>query len=383
MMTQTTMTFAPALAWPLLALLALWGAVELGRVVVMRAHLRSAMAAGLRFLAVLAILVALARPQRLEETERALPDRLILLVDRSASMRIGKRQTMADEAVRSLAAAAQREGLVVETASFDDREQPAGEALRQARLAGEDRALAAVIVITDGLIQDPDRLRQALPGGRPLHLLLAGDPQMRDRRLVIESAPPYAVVGRPVAIRLRVEESGQTDGREIPLVIDTQDGGRQERLVPPGEPVTISVTPRRRGTSWVSLSVAAAPAEDVTANNRHILQIEAVRDRLRVLLVSGEPHPGERAWREILKSDPAVDLVHFTILRLVESQDPARPEELSLIPFPTDRLFGKELAGFDLVIFDRYRLRGVLQPGHLDAIRDYVLAGGSLFVASG
>ena len=382
-MTQTGMTFAPALAWPLLAVVMLWALVELGRMLAARKQPRRMLAAGLRCLAVLAVLVALLQPRGLEETTRPLPDRLILLVDHSASMGIARRAAMAEQAARSLAAAGRRLGLAVETAIFDDRDRPAGEALRQARLAGDDRALAAVVVITDGLIQDPAALARALPAGRPVHLLLAGRPAMRDRRLVIESAPPYAVVGRPVTIRLRVEDNGGPADGQVPLVITEQDGLRREQQVPVGRSVTISHTPHRRGTIWVSLAVPPAPDEAVTANNRRILRIEAVRDRLRVLLISGEPHPGERAWREILKSDPAVDLVHFTILRLVESQDPARAEELSLIPFPTDRLFGKELAGFDLVIFDRYRLRGVLRGEHLEAIRRYVREGGSLFVASG
>ncbi len=382
-MTQTGMTFAPALAWPLLVAVMLWALAELGRMAAARRQPRRMAAAGLRCLAVLAVLVALLQPRRLEETAQPAPDRLILLVDRSASMGIGRREAMAEQAVRSLTEAGRRLGLAVETAAFDDRDRPAGEALRRARLAGDDRALAAVVLVTDGLIQDPERLARALPAGRPVHLLLAGRPAMRDRRLVIESAPPYAVVGRPVTIRLRVEDNGASAEGQVPLVIAEQDGLRRERSVPVGRAVAISHTPHRRGTTWVSLAVPPAPGEAVTANNRRILRIEAVRDRLRVLLVSGEPHPGERAWREILKSDPAVDLVHFTILRLVESQDPARPEELSLIPFPTDRLFGKELAGFDLVIFDRYRLRGVLRAEHLEAIRRYVRQGGSLFVASG
>lgn len=383
-MTQTGITIAPVLAWPLLVLVGLWAIAELARMVAARRQPRRMAAAGLRCLAVLVVLLALLQPRRLEETARPLPDRLILLVDRSASMGIGQREAMAEEATRRLTEAGRRLGLQVETAAFDDRDRAAGDALRQARLAGDDRALAAVVLVTDGLVQDPAQLARALPAGRPLHLLLAGDPGMRDRRLVIESAPPYAVVGRPVTIRLRVEDHGSPPAQgEVPLVIADQDGNRRERLVPVGRSVTISHTPHRRGTSWLSLAVATAPGEAVTANNRRTLRIEAVRDRLRVLLISGEPHPGERAWREILKSDPAVDLVHFTILRLVESQDPARPEELSLIPFPTDRLFGKQLSGFDLVIFDRYRLRGVLQPSHLDAIRRYVRDGGSLFVASG
>ena len=81
-----------------------------------------------------------------------------------------------------------------------------------------------------------------------------------------------------------------------------------------------------------------------------------------MLLVSGEPHAGERTWRNLLKSDASVDLVHFTILRPPEKQDGTPINELSLIAFPIRELFELKLDQFDLVIFDRYRRRGILPP---------------------
>lgn len=127
----------------------------------------------------------------------------------------------------------------------------------------------------------------------------------------------------------------------------------------------------------------AAEQELSLANNRAALVINGVRDRLRVLLVSGEPHPGERTWRNILKSDPGVDLVHFTILRPPEKQDGTPINELSLISFPIRELFEVRLHEFDLIIFDRYRRRGVLPSLYLDNIAKYVLDGGAFLEASG
>ena len=98
------------------------------------------------------------------------------------------------------------------------------------------------------------------------------------------------------------------------------------------------------------------------------MQINGVRDRLRVLLVSGEPHAGERTWRNLLKSDASVDLVHFTILRPPEKQDGVPVDELSLIAFPTRELFIEKIEDFDLIIFDRYRRRGILPSLYLENI---------------
>ncbi|MEO1472043.1 MAG: glutamine amidotransferase, partial [Pseudomonadota bacterium] len=100
-------------------------------------------------------------------------------------------------------------------------------------------------------------------------------------------------------------------------------------------------------------------------------------------LVSGEPHPGGRAWRDLLKADPMVDLIHFTILRPPAKQDGTPVSELSLIAFPTRELFLDKIDGFDLIVFDRYRWRGVLASAYLANIARYVREGGAVFVASG
>ena len=102
-----------------------------------------------------------------------------------------------------------------------------------------------------------------------------------------------------------------------------------------------------------------------------------------MLLVSGEPHAGERTWRNLLKSDAAVDLVHFTILRPPEKQDGTPINQLSLIAFPTRELFSEKLEEFDLIIFDRYHRRVVLPLLYLDNVAQYVENGGAVLVAAG
>jgi hypothetical protein len=118
-------------------------------------------------------------------------------------------------------------------------------------------------------------------------------------------------------------------------------------------------------------------------NNRAVVTIEGIREKLRVLLVSGEPHPGERTWRNLLKSDANVDLVHFTILRPPEKQDGTSINELSLIAFPTRELFQQKIKDFDLIIFDRYANQSVLPSTYFDNIVRYVREGGALLIAAG
>lgn len=126
-----------------------------------------------------------------------------------------------------------------------------------------------------------------------------------------------------------------------------------------------------------------ADGELTDRNNTALVQINGVRDRLRVLLVSGQPHAGGRTWRNLLKSDSSVDLVHFTILRPPDKQDGVPVSELSLIAFPTRELFMDKIEDFDLIIFDRYKRRGILPSLYLENVANYVRNGGAVLVAAG
>ena len=114
-----------------------------------------------------------------------------------------------------------------------------------------------------------------------------------------------------------------------------------------------------------------------------MIEINGVRDRLRVLLISGEPHPGERTWRRLLKADPSVDLVHFTILRPPEKDDLTPLNELALIAFPVRELFQDKISEFDLIILDRFQNRGLLPLPYLANIANRVRDGGALLLSVG
>ena len=217
----------------------------------------------------------------------------------------------------------------------------------------------------------------------PLHALLTGSKAERDRRIVIEEAPRFAIVGSTATLRLRVEETGNPTPAPIRLAITLGEGEQGSLTVMPGETTEINVQIRHGGRNFFEMTAEPLAGELSQANNHAVIITEGIRDRLRVLLVSGEPHPGERTWRNLLKSDPSVDLVHFTILRPLEKQDGTPINELSLIAFPTRELFIEKLDEFDLVIFDRYERRGILPASYLENVAGYVERGGAVLVASG
>ncbi|MEM8755511.1 MAG: hypothetical protein AAGF90_21300, partial [Pseudomonadota bacterium] len=203
---------------------------------------------------------------------------------------------------------------------------------------------------------------------------------------VVQNAPAFAILGEEVTLTLRIEDQGAVppgEGGFATLQLSVDGGDAAEYRVPVGEDLDLPVVLPHGGMNVIQFTVPEAPGELTDRNNAAVVQINGVRDRLRVLLVSGEPHPGERTWRNLLKSDSSVDLVHFTILRPPEKQDGVPVTELSLIAFPTRELFLEKIDEFDLIIFDRYKRRGILPVVYLDNIRQYVEDGGAVLVAAG
>lgn len=373
---------------PLIPAVVLYVLLGLAVVLVLAALWRGLGGWALRGLALLAGLAALANPSLQREDRLAQSDIVIAVVDRTAS------NQLADRAEQSRLALDRLQGQItalgnteLRVVTLDDAEDDAGSlamtALAEA-MAIEPRArLAGVVMITDGRVHDAG-LAPQLPA--PLHVLLTGAPQDWDRRLVIKDAPAFAIIGEELRLTLRVEDQGPRPASVAGMVDLTITIGAEDPKsfrVPVGEDLSLPLTLQHGGQNVVQFSLPAAEAELTDRNNSAVVQINGVRDRLRVLLVSGEPHAGERVWRNLLKSDASVDLVHFTILRPPEKQDGVPVSELSLIAFPTRELFIDKIKEFDLIIFDRYRMRGILPNSYLENIVNYVKEGGTVLVAAG
>ena len=377
------LSLAPLLPWPILAT-----GLGLALAAALYGVVRRARGAGWRLAAALALAAGLLNPSLISERRQPVKDVAVIVLDQSPSQSLGGRARRAEQALagleEKLAAVPGLELRVTRTGTPGAGETRLFEALEKSLADVPGRQRAGAILITDGQVHDvPAEAAAAARAYGPVHTLLTGERDEADRRLEIVAAPAYGLVGKPATLVFRVDDQPRPQTVEAVVTIRVDGGAARDLSVPVGSDIPYPVTPAHGGRTVVELSVAPAPRELTLANNRAGATINAVRDRLKVLLISGEPYAGERIWRNVLKSDPAVDLVHFTILRPPDKQDGTPIHELSLIPFPIRELFEVKLPEFDLVIFDRYRQRGVLPLHYLDAIAEYVRKGGALLEVGG
>lgn len=390
----SSIAFSPDI--PVWLLLAMAGAAVL---LLAYGIFRQAPGVGWRTIALLAGLLALANPSLVEEQRDMLDDVALIVVDESASQRIGERAARTSEAVATLTERLKRyEDLEVRVVSAggggEATDQGAAPPVDGTRLfSSVERALsdtprsriAGTIMVTDGQVHDVPSVLEDAGIPSPVHVLLSGNKDERDRRLTIEGAPAYGIVGQTLELTVKVEEPGAGDGTGQPAQLIVRRYGEGAEVFPArvGATHSIPFELTHGGPNVLEIEVNPGAEELTLQNNRAVVVVNGVRDRLRVLLVSGEPHAGERVWRNLLKADPSVDLVHFTILRPPEKQDGTPIHELSLIAFPIRELFEIKLEEFDLIIFDRYRRRGVLPHAYLTNISQYVQNGGALLEAAG
>jgi hypothetical protein len=368
----------------------------IGLALVIYGVVRKARGALLRALPIAALLVVLADPKLVSENQQPLKDIAVVVVDDSDSQKLGAREKRATAAVEKITADLTAAGDVeVRTIRAGRNDQTGGE--DGTRLFGALSAemndipkqrLAGVIVVTDGQVHDaltPAQAKQVEAPylNAPLHVLLTGERKEVDRRIRIENAPDFGLVGKDAMVRLRVEDTTVRRGTRVPVTIRRNGGEATKIALAAGESVNVPMAIENAGGNVFEVEVNHTPDELSSANNRAIVSINGVRDRLRVLLVSGQPHVGERSWRNLLKSDPNVDLVHFTILRPLNKDDGTPLNELSLITFPIRELFEEQINEFDLMIFDRYNQRGLIPTQFMANIARYIENGGALLLTVG
>jgi hypothetical protein len=386
-MSSWSIDFSPMLPGPYF-----WAAAAVASALVLLLILRRNRGAVLRALSLAALLMALANPTLRQEERESLANIAIVVLDESMS------QTIAGRPEQTAAIRSELESKLAGITNLQVRwvtsSKPTGEAAAGTNLFTDlnsalantppDR-LAGVIMITDGQVHDIPKSAQTLGFDAPVHALLTGAPDEFDRRIEILRAPRYGIVGQARDIEARVVETGRKGrgGERVTLKIRREGRPDETRSTTIGRSVQIQMPFPHAGQNIVEIELETAPGELTAANNRVVVAAEGVRENLRVLLVSGEPHAGERVWRNLLKSDAAVDLVHFTILRPPQKQDGTPIHQLSLIAFPTRELFSEKIKDFDLIIFDRYQHRDILQLLYYENIARYVEQGGALLVAAG
>lgn len=370
--------FEPFLGWP-----ALWALAALAVLAWVAYIFLRGRAWLTRGLCLTLLAAALSNPSLVHEEREPLPSVAAVVLDRSESMEIGDRAAAAQKAYEAVKAKLGEDpSLEVRVLESDPNDD--GTHLYSA-LEGlmadvpRDR-IAGAILITDGQVHDlPDNPNADGVIG-PVHGLVVGDPDRGDRRVELVEAPSFGIVGEMANLIVRVDDP---DGGEIDLNVSVNGDIPQRVRVKAGEATPLPIEIERRGENVIVVEAPAGRQELTMANNRTAASLAGVRDRLRVLLVTGKPNQAGRTWRDLLKSDPSVDLVHFTILRPPYKSDQASVDELALIAFPTEELFEDKLKEFDLIIFDQYERRGVITQSYLANMARYVSEGGALLIAAG
>jgi len=373
---------------PLVGLPVLWAAVAAALILSLLLFISRSHGAVIRALALALLVLALANPSLTREDREPLSSVAVVVVDKSPSQSFGNRAQQTEAArtavVSRLSHIPGLDVRVVEAGQADGET----DGTRLFTALGSTLAdvpadrIAGAIMITDGRVHDVPADIGALGFAAPIHALITGSKNERDRRVALLAAPRFGIVGQSQTITYRVEDQGANE-RAATVTVRRDGDVVETRTVPVGTPQRVDVPIPHGGQNIVEIEASPLPGELTTVNNRAVVAIDGVRDKLRVLLVSGEPHAGERTWRNLLKSDASVDLVHFTILRPPEKQDGTPINELSLIAFPTRELFQQKIGEFQLIIFDRYARQGVLPIIYFDNITRFVRDGGAVLVAAG
>jgi hypothetical protein len=345
----------------------------------------------LRGAAMALLVVALAGPAIEREDREPLTSVVSIVVDESQSQRLDGRDATTAAALEAL------EDRIAALPGYETRVTRAGRgegaaadgtalfsALADSLSDVPPERIGGAVMITDGQVHDIPEKAADLGFQAPLHALVTGREDEVDRRLAIARAPKFALVGSEQVVTLQLQDRGASQAQDRVRIVVRRDGEIvSEQRALPGSTVDIPVEIAHGGDNIFEFTADPLADELTDLNNRVVVTVEGIRENLRVLLVSGSPHAGERTWRNLLKSDASVDLVHFTILRPPNKQDGTPINELSLIAFPTRELFSVKIDEFDLIIFDRYVRRGVLPLLYFDNIARYVRDGGAVLVASG
>jgi len=330
------------------------------------------------------IILSISNPTIISENRENIPDTVAVILDLSPSQDINDRKEIAQKTYKNIKDELEKiNNLDIRLKTINgQRGSKIFEPLNSMVGDVPEERLAGAIIITDGQISDAPTLVNNFNFKAPINVLLTGNKEEKDRRLIIESSPRFGIVGEEVNIDIKVEDISANSPNAL-VSINMNDEIEQSRSIPIGEIVTITMPLERAGITSLNIEVEPGKEELTLQNNKAVVEINAIRERLKVMLVSGEPNMGLRSWRNLLNSDPSVDLVHFTILRPPNKQDLTPVGELSLIPFPSRELFQANLNDFDLIIFDQYHLRGILPQFYLKNVVEYVVNGGALLDASG
>ena len=244
----------------------------------------------------------------------------------------------------------------------------------------QKKRIAGIIIITDGIIHDLNKIESDFKD-IPIHFFLLGNKNERDRSIIVENIPEYALVGNPVNFLFKISDKNFNEKVNATFILDDVEVFSKNFMPNINHEIELPIS--HAGANLLEIKINNHPDEITLENNYKVFNINGIHEKLRVMLISGEPNMGLRNWRNILNSDPSIQLLHFTILRPPSKRDLTPVKELALIPFPTQELFSADISKFSLIILDQYTLQGILPKKYLDNLVDYVIDGGAILNISG
>ena len=381
---STTLHFTPSLdvQW-------LWAIGLIGLVLLALSFIRYKRGIVMRTIMFVAFILALLQPSLLQEDRNYVKDVAVIVVDQSTSQNFEKRSERTQAALSHIEKELNRSNAfevriinAPKNATLTNRTDLFS-SLEQALTDVPQKRRAGVIFLSDGQIHDVPQNDAIHESYGPVHALLSGKRNEKDRQIEVTHASAYGLVGKEITVKYRINDTHNISQNRAHVTLKLHDGTQRSYNVPVNSEQSFNIPIQHPGQNVFSLAVEGVKDEITLANNKTAILVNGVRDRLKVLLVSGIPHSGERTWRDLLTSDPGVDLVHFTILREPQKFDYTPKRELSLIAFPFRELFEVKLYDFDLIIFDRYRVNNILPDRYFHNIVRYVKEGGAFLEASG
>jgi len=327
-------------------------------------------------------------PVTISEVRKPLPGKLLVVFDQSPSNKIADREEVSNKVFSDIKSSFKDIKLIRVNAGRDftskkNQNTSLFTALEHRLRTIPQKDILGTVIITDGQIGDvPDNVK-TLKNIAPINVILTGRKNEFDYEVKITQAPSYSLLNKSFDIKIKLNVKGGYIKKTKKLHIFKN--GKEIALynIKPNIENKYSFKVSQSGKNIFEFSIDKEKGELTAINNKAIAVVNGVRDRLKVLLISGVPHMGERSWRNLLKSDPAIDLVHFTILRSPMSFNPVPANEMSLIMFPVKELFENKINDFDLIIFDKYMHYNLLQQRYFDNISNFVKNGGALFMAMG
>lgn len=271
------------------------------------------------------------------------------------------------------------------------------DALAEIRRQYSGESLAGVVLLSDGLdntnfgtlgsmTATAQRFLQQY--NAPVHAVWTGSKNVRDLTVLKVSVDDFAFVRSVTKLEAQIAVYGQTSEMRLPVQLRREGKvvAQKELTIKPEQeiyPLTFEFAPPKVGKYVYSVEIPPQPDEPVTINNQLAFMLNVIRDRIRVLHVSGQPSWDEMFLRQLLKSDPNIDLISFFILRSPTDTVMAQNSEMSLIPFPTEELFEKELGSFDLILWQNFNYQPYGLGIYLPHLKRFVENGGGLAMIGG